>query len=223
MKYWICAYSEKYKAQAKVLRDSVERHMPEYLFVAQPGLQSFEQAARARLGEAVSALANGAQEVIISGADCYVTSHFELPKSGNCLFTPHAFRLPDDSQCHTFMRGGLINSDFQVWRQGALPFLEKMLEMISTNKAQNIFEEEQAWLPLALSCAQGELIQSRDIGVAYYNLHEREILPRTKLIHFSGWDKSQPERFTKYPMPRDLTEYEQSILREYAMKVKEAE
>lgn len=221
MKYWVCAYSDNYKAQAKVLEDSVKKYT-EYIFI-RPSMRAptFFSASRARIGAATTLLQSGAEEVVVSGADCLVTNAINLQAFNyDCLFCPHSYNLPNETQLWTFMRGGLINSDFQVWRPGAVKFLTEMMKATKRGYPEGEFEIEQAWLPLALSCSNGKLIERPEVGVAYYNLHEREITSKTELIHFSGWDPKNPEKFTKYPMPRELNSTEQKIFNEYKQLVK---
>ncbi len=220
MKYWVCAASENYFPQVRALEESVKRHEPQYEFIACRSHVGMQEAVQCRMTEVLRLLDTGATEVIETGADVWLLAPLDLYRfKGTLLTCPHLFQLPAEAQMVTMMKGGLINSDFQVWRQGSQEFLRRILTTIKSRKPDVDFEGEQTWLPFALSCCDGQLIFDKNIGIAYYNLHERWITPSTRLIHFSGWSLASPEQFTKYPMPRKLDRYEQIILEEYAHAV----
>ncbi len=220
MKYWVCAASEEYLLQMHALEESVNRYEPQYEFVACQSPVGMQEAVQCRMTEVLRLLDIGATEVVETGADVWLLAPLDLSRfKGDLLFCPHLFELPAEAQMVTMMKGGLINSDFQVWRQGSREFLRRILTTIKSRKPDIDFEGEQTWLPFALSCLDAKLIRDKSIGVAYYNLHERVIGLYTKLVHFSGWSSASPEQFTKYPMPRELDSYEQMILEEYAHAV----
>ncbi len=220
MKYWVCAASEKYVPQMQVLEESVKQHEPKYKFIALAPPPDMQQAVQYRMTEVLRLLDAGATEVVESGADVWLLDSLNLSRfEGQLLFCPHLFELPAESQMVTMMKGGLVNSDFQVWRQGSQEFLRRILATVKSRKPDIDFEGEQAWLPFALSCLDAKLILDEDIGIAYYNLHERSIGPYATLIHFSGWEMADPKRFSKHPVPRELDAYEQRVFNTYTRAV----
>lgn len=208
MKYWICSSSEFYAPQLSLLRESVEKHTDhKFIHIQAASLANQDlllTIAIQRLSQALKLLKQDATEVVISGADYLLISRpaelEEEYKDFDCLFCPHTLAMPaEPGSCINLMRGGLINSDFQVWRSTprVIDFLEKVLVSLQ-EPLYSIFEYEQAWLPLALATARGGLITHPGYGVAWYNLHERSFTEKNvihlgtkyalRTMHFSGLD-----------------------------------
>lgn len=221
-KYWICAASPSYIPQMNVLRDSVTKYAKEYTFVHVPISGEIKSGALARMGKALDLLQAGAAEVVISGADYWLLKGpaFYIYKE-DCLFCPHFFEMPSQaSPAWSAMRAGVINCDLQVWRntEWTKGFLNSVIEAVrEATQFRDIFEYEQSWMPFALAAANGGFLSSSH-GVAYYNLHERELVG-ARSIHFSGWKSDNPKALSRYGCSRDLTPSEQAVVNSYAIEV----
>lgn len=256
-KVWLCSASDARLPQAKVLADSVYKHTnysfgrlnPEEGTSAKRYPQLIELfVTQQRLSAALKLLTEGAEEVVISGADYVI--YGPLPELSAeygrhpCLFCPHVLSLmPDGPQQQNvnLTRAGVINSDFQVWRNTlkVREFLRAVITELQgpLERFRDSFDFEQAWLPYALSCAGGALITHPGYGVAYYNLHERKVFSYggtnlqidtedakvpLRTFHFSGMEFTEGARFlTRFPHPfkRGLNSAENTIVENYRREV----
>lgn len=189
-KKFVCVHTPCRTFQARTLFASVTKWLPEREFV---GVQvdkvgkyadTFLHVACARVESTLEMFEAGAPEVIQCGVDYLVCSDFweidEVLKHPEALFVPHVVEVlpPEIPWLRNLLHGGVINSDFQVWRNtpAVRDFLKEMLKQISSPKFKvtSPFEIEQWWLQCALSMLDSPaLIRNPGYGVAFYNLHER--------------------------------------------------
>ncbi len=234
-KVWLCSASDSRMPQAEVLGASVRKHTDYAFGRLNPGGDEAEQrehrgliellVSRQRSAAALKLLTEGADEVIVSGSDYLVCGPLvDLNREADCLFCPHTYELmpePPQQQNVNLTRSGVINSDFQVWRntRKVREFLRTMIAEQNgpTERIRDALDFEQLWLPYALSCANGALITHPGYGMSYYNMHEREIIMRTaetyllrtssgeqplRTFHFSGMEFGpQSAPLTKYEVP----------------------
>lgn len=222
----LCVASDSRWPQARVLRDSVKRYLPEATFYHSSPSSTDDihiDIVEAKLKKTL-VLLNTHEEVIVCGADYEIFSSLsELDSyTSPCLFTPHtrSFHGVPNQQNWNLIRAGVINADFQVWRSSreVIWFLNQWLEELCSPGAapRCDFEYDQLWLPYALSNCGGELIKHPGYGVSYYNMHERELQGASgnwtirdhlkdcsedlRSFHYSGFDMNLPDgKFTKYP------------------------
>ncbi len=245
--------------QAEVLGASVRKHTDYAFGRLNPGGGEADQlthrgliellVSRQRSAATLKLLTEGADEVIVSGSDYLVCGPLvDLDSKPDCLFCPHTYELmpePPQQQNVNLSRSGVINSDFQVWRntRKVRDFLKCMIAEQNgpTERLRDALDFEQLWLPYALSCANGALIKHPGYGMSYYNMHERMIKMRTaetylletiegeqplRTFHFSGMEFGpQAAPLTKYELPfkRPLSRAEQEFLLSYKEQVHLAE
>ncbi len=243
---WIIAASPEREAQARVLMRSIERFSPDFIHLIDPTLgypkkTITEQVVLTRLRLALKYLESGAKEVIVLGADNYFYSDpIELAAQyvdREALFIPHCqvWLPPPHDQNRSLIRAGVINSDLHVWRntKRVRDFMRIIIHEIDHGPLFNVFEVEQWWLPYALSHLDAALIKAPGYGVAYYNLHEREIFPLIvrstdgrqgplRNMHYSGMTFGpKAKSLTEYPLPfsRSLNSTEKRLFGEYQREV----
>jgi len=162
-------------------------------------------------------------QVIHVGADVYFTGDIRewldaQPLTVSCFLSPHILRPNPDRCIYSYLRTGVFNSDFQVYRAGhasVKSFLSFMFESLTRESVADIRAGkffDQRLLDLApVFIKKMKVIRHPGINVAYYNLHERSVekIKKGKYVvndnwplycfQFTGYDpKERPSRLTKY-------------------------
>lgn len=242
---WICVSTEERRRQANILQGSLSEWCPSvefiHIYISLQKTVIHKEVALARLRGALTYLNWDYDQVIISGADYMVYGDIETTLSstkGEALFAPHTTKLHQgvNSQNLSLIKAGVINSDFQVWRntKEVLTFLETIIQNIKgLGDTESPFLYEQLWLPYTLATLNAHLIRNKGIGAAYYNLHEREIRGdmeapyvfdkeqeghcyRLLAFHYSGFSPHKTG-LTTYgkPYDRKLTKCENELIAAY--------
>jgi hypothetical protein len=193
-KAWVCASTHERLHQAHILKACVEEYCSDYIFLwfdldkePNPPNRTFDHGQRLgymKYKRVLELLSSGFDEIIFTGSD-YLVFPAGVNDLGlmdaDALFTPHALKLmsPPQQQNVNLVRAGVINSDFQVWRntRDAKNFLFRLYSQLGDMEPHSLpglFE--QIWMPYALSSMRAQLIRDPGHGISYYNLHERTLI-----------------------------------------------
>lgn len=201
----VCLASEAYRAWTEVQSGTVARWAPEAEYIVlweeelrkAPGAPVYEHTGQFLFAcryKAIRELLAKYDQVIHVGADVYFTDRFLEPLRAykeDCLLTPHILG-PPTRPITDYVKTGLPNSDFQVWRrsQEVFAFLDWMTSELATNCIDNTSNGQffdQTLLQFAPyfinSC---KIYRHPGFNVAYYNLHERTVSNKDGCWYVNG-------------------------------------
>lgn len=220
---FLILYSSSFIPRAMVCIDSIKKFHPKAKIVSEllesdvtPGnyIQGF---AKKRLKYVKQLLEAGDKEVIIIGADCVLYDRLDLFTSlhsySDVVLTPHIVNFPPKEKGAQFYQTGHANADLVLFRAGALPALNWLLEQDMIDDKHNGIFYEQTWLsslPFFHNLTT-EICKFPEINYAYFNFHERQLTydhtysdcwivdgHKLAMVQYSGYIDGYPEKISRY-------------------------
>lgn len=213
-------FSPAFESRARVCIESIRKHHPESLTHGVPivsgasagsYIEGFHKARFKWMREKLLEL-NPEDRLVFAGADCKfyspATAFLNMAARHNIVLVPHVTQLPTTRAARLYQTGH-ANGDIFSFSPAALPVIDWLLNQDMSDRQREGIFYEQTWLSALPFIADGVAVYRRpDMNIAWFNAHERFLVydngnfrvNSTPLVmaHFTGYQKGEPTRLSRY-------------------------
>lgn len=237
--------SESYKSRADLLVESIHHYHPDGRIdrhdVTFNGQGYVPNLARRRLQVALMHLESGWDHVVIIGADCVLYSRMtELAsclKTNDAIIVPHAVHPVDDrNYMAQIYRTGHANADLMAFKntENGKNMLRWLISVTEGNEPERGIFYEQTWLSSLPFLFEGvRILRHPGYNVGYWDIRERMVsfndlwrvldehgtFRMIRMVQFSGYEKGNAHRMSKYYNGPDVTGDVLKLFQEYDSKI----
>lgn len=238
--------SESYKSRADLLVESLHKYHPDNRIdrhdLTFNGNGYVPNLARRRLQVALQHLQSGWDHIVIIGADCVLYSRMtELAsylKHNDAIIVPHAINPVDDrNYMAQIYRTGHANADLMAFRntENAKNMLKWLISVTEGNEPERGIFYEQTWLSSLPFLFEGvRILRHPGYNVGYWDIDDRWLVHSEKtwkvadyvgnffpvrMVQFSGYEKGNAHRMSKYYSGPDVTGDVLKLFQEYDSQI----
>lgn len=217
----------------EVLYTSIIKHHPEaHIWTVRPETDNngyIPGMAKERLKQVLECFKQGWDHCVVLGADCELygrlTEIEDSLKDNDIILVPHIMSPSQNrQQMARLYVTGHANADIMVFKntENTINALNWMISVTEGNEPEFGIFYEQTWLS-ALPFLFPKVYILRDVryNFGYWSIESNQIseLNTIKLVQFSGFEKSKPERMSKHYSGNDITDEILKLYQEYDKKI----
>lgn len=178
--------------------------------------------AKARLEYTRKLIVEGADKVMVLGADCVFYSHPTqfLNTRGYVILVPHVVDPPTFNGAQLY-KTGHVNADLMLFTRNSIDILNWLVKQDMKDDSSNGIFYEQTWLSALPFFFEGiGIYRGPAVNYAYFNFHERELRKKEDdsywidgdplvMVQYSGYHVGYPVGISKHyngPVTHEILE-----------------